>query len=453
MSQQQLTSATNVSEEAEVAAGEAMDVVKRYVSISIKKDVSQLTRNKLTSTRIDLVRGYPFLGFLVMSTEYFFTDDINTMAATTIGGNKIYVNEKFINETLKNRAQRAFVIAHECLHIFLEHIGRQTENAYDPQLWNVATDYCINSYLVELNNKQIEMPVFGLYDVKFKGMSSDEIYHKLLEENDNNAQQAAAAHGAGMDPNEMGDGQGGNGNGKGQCPMDEVGKEPMSDAEKIENQQKCAAALGQSDINAIKQMGSGAADLVRAFEDLIDPKIPWTSMLREFVTTSARTHSTYNRISRRSSGNVIFPSMTGDHIRVAFGIDTSGSMSNEDLTEAMTELHSIIEDFDSWEVMLMSCDTEAHEIGVYSSEDGDDWTSVDKGLVGGGGTEMSVMIEYANEVEDPYNVLIIVTDGYVPEEPMDAEVEDMPVIAVVTSAGNKDLKLEKCDIVHMTEYS
>lgn len=418
--------------------------ILRYVLPRIKTDISELTDQKLITARVDLVRAYQFLGYIVMSTEYHFSDDIPTMAATTIGGNKVYINEKFVNETLKNRAQRSFVIAHEILHIFLEHIGRQTEAQYDPKLWNVATDFCINSFLNELNSSKLEMPSFGLYDSRFKSMGADEIYHILLEEADGNAGKAAEQYGAGKDPNDMDD--------DGQCPMDEVSGEPMSDAQKIENQQKMATAIGQMGEDAIKQMGDGAADLVRAFEDIFDSKIPWQSLLREFVTESAKSRYTYNRISRRSSGRVLFPSMTGEHIKILFGIDTSGSMSTEDLKEAMTELHSIIEEYDSWEVELLSCDTGAHVIGEYCSEDGDDWTTIDKNLIGGGGTDMAPMIEHGNEQDEPANAIIIVTDGYVPEETMDEAVDDIPVITIVTSAGNPNLQLEHSLIIQMTDF-
>lgn len=402
-------------------------------------NVSEVSKQNLVTTRVDLVRIFPFFGFLIMSTDYHFTNAIPTMAATTIGGNKIYVNDEFLNSM--TRKERAFVIAHEMLHIFLEHIGRQTDNNYNPKLWNVATDFCINSYLIELKEGRIKMPTIGLYDKKYKSMSADEIYHKLLEENDGDAEKAAGNFG------EAGDGESG-----GQQPYDELGRAPMTEAQRTENRQKIASSLAQHDPDKLKNMGSGYADLIRQFEDLLESKIPWQTVLREYIVQKSKNRYTYNRPSRKSyHTGIIFPTMTGDNIDLVFGVDTSGSMSNTDLAEALSELYSICEEFDNWNVDLISCDTHAHLIGEYNSEEGDDFQSIDTDLVGGGGTEMSPMLEYANEKEDEPSVCIIITDGYIPEETLDNEVEDVPCIVIVTSSGNQDLKLNNCEVLFMNE--
>ena len=402
-------------------------------------NASEQSKSNLVTTRVDLVRIFPFFGFLIMSTDYFFTEDLPTMAATTVGGNKIYVNEGFLNGM--DRKERAFVIAHEMLHIFLEHIGRQTDHNYHPELWNVATDFCINSYITELKEKRVCMPKMGLYDEKYKSMSADQIYQLLLKENDNDPDKAAAKCGGKGEPNK-----------DGKQPFDNLERIPMSEAQRTENRQKIASSLGQVGIEKLKSMGSGYSDLIRQFEDLLDSKIPWQTVLREFITQTSKNRYTYNRPSRKSyHSGIIFPTMTGDNIELVFGVDTSGSMSNTDLAEALTELHSICEEFDNWNVDLISCDTNAHLIGEYNSEEGDDFGSIDTGLVGGGGTDMQPLLEYANEREDIPAVCIIITDGYIPEETLDEEHDEVPCIVIVTSSGNQDLKLNNCEVLFMTE--
>jgi len=404
-----------------------------------KKDVSEIAQAKLVTARIDLVRAFPFMGFLVMSTEYRFTDDLPTMAATTIGGNKIFVSEDFLLGM--NRKERAFVIAHEALHIFLEHIGRQTENNYDPKLWNVAADFCINSYLIELDSNNINMPEIGLYDDRFKSKSADEIYHILLEEADNNPDKATEQYGT---PECAGS--------CGKQPFDHLDKTPMTEAEKAENKQKISAALSQSDIDSMKQMGSGYSDLIRQLELMIESVIPWKTLLQEFITSTVRNRYTYDRVSRKSyHSGIIFPTMTGESIDLMFGVDTSGSMSSKDLNEALTELHEIVEVFDSWKLTLLSCDTQPHVIGEYESEEGDDFTSIDTNMVGGGGTDMAPMVHYANESDEEIAVSIIVTDGYIPTETIEEAVEDIPVIVIVTKDGNQQLELNNCEVVFMND--
>jgi predicted metal-dependent peptidase len=419
---------------------------------AVEQNPTEISKQNLITTRVDLVRLFPFMSFLIMSSTYHFTKQIPTMCATTINGNQIFVNEDFLN-TL-TRKQRAFVIAHEILHIFLEHVGRATERAYHPKLWNVAADFMINSFLIDLENSSIEMPKMGLYDKKYKSMSADEIYHKLLEENDQDPDKAVEQYGGGEpSDNQDGDGMGGdpfNGDDGTPRPFDHISREPMSEAEKVENHQKISASLAQSNIDAIKQMGKGYADLIRQLESLVESVIPWQNVLREFITTNSKNRYTYDRVSRKSyHGGIVFPTLTGDDVSLVFGVDTSGSMSEKDLTEAMSELYAICEEFDNWNVDLVSCDTVAHSIGEYSSEEGDDFTTIDKGLIGGGGTDMTPIVEYCNEKDENIpSVCVIITDGYIPEI---EEIDEIPVICVVTTEGNQDLELENALVISMKD--
>lgn len=431
-----------------------MSKIMRIPSVPVTDDVSELVDAMLTTAKIDLVRAFPFMGYLVMTTRFKYTLALETMAATTIPNNTIFVNPVFLEKVLKNRRERAFVLGHEILHIFLEHVGRGTENAYDPKLWNIATDLMINAQLISLKSNFLEMPEFGLYESRFHGWSADAIYHKLLEEAGGDPRKAVEQYGGDIADaeGESHDDEYTDGKGFGSPrPFDALSGEHVSEATKQENKQKVSAAIMDQG-PASKNMGQGYADLVRLFEDMVTPVIPWVSLLSEFITETCRDRYTYNRISRRSTGSVIFPTLTGNSINVLFGVDTSGSMSQKDLTEAMTELKSIIDNFDSWSVTLISCDTQAHVIGEYHSEDGDDWTTIDKALIGGGGTELSSMIRYAEEMEEPPSVIVIITDGFIPTEPMDDAVGDVPTFVIVTKDGNAELKLQNSTVVQMNDY-
>lgn len=383
---------------------------------------------RLSTIKTDLFRAYPFLGYLVMSTDYYFTDALPTLAATTKPTNTIYINEKFLMKSLATREEACFVLAHEILHIFLDHVGRQIDRAYDAELWNIAADYCINSYLIELNNPSLKLPNAGLYDPRFKGMSADEIYHILLEENDNDVEKAKKAHGGDQIGGDYGDGK--------QRPFDVVSAEEVTEEARSSNHQKLATACAISNESDVKNMGQGAAALFRQFQDLFAPVIPWQDVLKDFIVNKAAGNYTYNKASRRSTHQIIFPRRDGGFIDIVFGVDTSGSMSSRDIAEAMSELKGICDEFDDWRLTLLSCDTDAHHIGEYLSEDGDDFSSVNPDLVGGGGTDMSPMVEYANEMEEEPSAVIILTDGYIPEV---KHIQEIPVVLVVTSSGNKEL--------------
>lgn len=378
-------------------------------------EIELLTKQNLTASKIDVLRHFPFVSFMVMSSRYKIDPNIPTCAASIYNGPTIHIGPKFFNETLKDEFERNFVLLHEVLHIFLEHLGRQTALNYNHKLWNIATDFCINSYLTEMKSEILKFPTFGgLYDVKYKGMSSDEIYHKILEENDNDVQKALSQYGGVGDPDGAWD----------EIPWDE-----LTDAQKADLKAGIAAS-----IRGHKSIGNGGADaLVDALNELIAPSVDWKAYLRDCIDSSSRHVQTYSKWNRRS-GRVIFPAQTGNHINLVFGVDTSGSMSNEDLGEALSELRSIMESFDSWSMKLISCDSVAHLIGEYESEEGDDFSSVNKQLIGGGGTDMQPMVSFAEDFGDTPNALVIVTDGYIPKCVGSSTI---PTFVVITRNGNR----------------
>lgn len=400
---------------------------------TVKTDVTQNHEKRLMGAKIALMRGFPFLGFLVMSTEFFFTDDIPTACATTIGGNKVYFSPKYADSL--NDKQLSFEVAHEVCHIFFEHVGRCKERNYNHQLFNLAADFVNDILLIETHSSFLEPPPIHRYNADWSGKSADEIYFLLLKQGGGNPGKALSKYG---------------------IPSDEAGDlipgEAVSGSTKAANKQKISASLantkGMRDHS--KSMGTGAENLLRKFQELLEVKLPWKSLLAEFITASSRQRYTYTRISRRSTAEVLFPSLTGDSIHLAFAVDTSGSMSQKDLAEALTELSGIVENFDSWQLSLLSGDTEAHLIGEYTSDEGDDFTSINKDLIGFGGTDMNIFPNYVNDMEEPPSVLIIVTDGYIP--PIE-NIEEVPTIVVVTSDGaeNIDELVPNGHVIYMKE--
>ncbi len=442
----------------------------------------------LSEAKAQLVIAIPFLGIMTMNCGYAFSDFVPTAGATTVGGNKIFFNDDFIVNGL-DQGTRVFVLAHEVSHIFLEHIGRQMENSYNPSLWNVATDYCINGNLQEMIDldrnvaRYMVRPEIGLYAERFKGMSADAIYQKLLEENPGKSpQQIADEHGGGSGgetiaipgDGEEGDtdqpgmggedtnGQGNAGTGQWrkaqqqgkQIAMDHVFSDKQSEESKHRNRQTASASISMTaSQEGSTSRGLGACSFIMAINELVSPTIPWGEILADYVDASVKQEYTYSRLSRRSSGSVVFPAMDGEFIEVCFGVDTSGSMSHHELKEALSELSGVIENFDAWRLSLISCDTGAHHIGDYESDEGDDITTIDKSLVGGGGTELSPMVEYANDMDDPPNVCIIVTDGYINDQLLNNAIDEIPVIVVITSSGRDpdDMDMDKATIIKMDE--
>lgn len=95
-----------------------------------------------------------------------------SIAAVDPEAKEIYVDTRRLDE-----ASCRFVLAHEMLHVGLRHGARR--QGRDPFLWNVACDYVINGWLVEMGLG--ELPPFGaLHDPALKGLSAEAVYDRIV---------------------------------------------------------------------------------------------------------------------------------------------------------------------------------------------------------------------------------------------------------------------------------
>jgi len=127
----------------------------------------------LRTARIGLLLKSSFFGNLATRLKLVPADEWCSTAATD--GRNFYFNSKFI-KMLEPR-ELEFLFGHEVLHVVYDHFGRR--GSRDPQLWNVANDYCVNADLKKHHVGQFITTVPCLYDAKFDGMRSEEVYDYL----------------------------------------------------------------------------------------------------------------------------------------------------------------------------------------------------------------------------------------------------------------------------------
>ena len=139
----------------------------------------------------------------------------------------------------------------------------------------------------------------------------------------------------------------------------------------------------------------------------------------------------YKRIDLRKYENKL-----GHKINLLFGIDTSGSMSAENLAEALTELNAIVNDFENWKITFVTCEMDVELVGEYSSEIGDDFTTFSQDFKQGGGTDMNPIITFAESMEEEPDAMVIITDGYLSA---DLLMTHIPVIVVIVRGGIDEL--------------
>ena len=125
---------------------------------------------KLTKARTQLLLNQPFFGSLCLRLKLV-PGDVPTMATN---GKLILYNCGFVESLTP--AELEGVLAHEVMHCALAHHCRR--GSRDPRLWNEAADFAINPIVL---NNGLALPSGALNDPGFAGLSAEEIYARLLQ--------------------------------------------------------------------------------------------------------------------------------------------------------------------------------------------------------------------------------------------------------------------------------
>lgn len=367
------------------------------------KNIDMQARERLVTARIGLLLRHSFFGNLATRLQLINGDEWLTTAATD--GQKFYYNSRFIMMLKPKEVE--FLVAHEVLHVVYDHMGRRGHR--DPQMWNIADDYCVNADLKRHKVGQFITTVPCLYEQKYDGKPAEEVYDDLMKNApklDINSliDQMIDDH---MDSDEEGDGDGdGDGNGK-----DGKAKRPKMSAEERE---RVRQEVKQAIINAAQSAEAGT--LPKGVERLVrqatNPVMPWRELIQTNLTSAIRTDYSWMRPSRRSwHMDAVMPGMTpGEEIDVVVAIDMSGSISNKQAQQFLGEISGMMEAFDGYKVHVFCFDTEVYNPADFTSENMDTIDSYEP--AGGGGTDFDAIFDYLKQVGNVPKRLICFTDGY-----------------------------------------
>ena len=132
-------------------------------------------REKLITARVGLLLRASFFGNLATRLKLVNADEWCPTAATD--GRNFYYNSRFVNDLKPKEVE--FLFGHEVLHCVYDHMNRRGDR--DPQLWNIADDYCVNADLKKHRVGEFITTVPCLYEQKYEGMCAEEVYDDLYE--------------------------------------------------------------------------------------------------------------------------------------------------------------------------------------------------------------------------------------------------------------------------------
>ena len=334
---------------------------------------------------------------VIMVGKYKVSEDVPT--AMTNGIDCIYGDE-FIRKL--SESDRRGLIMHENLHKTFQHTFLW-KHLYEKnaKIANQACDYVINIIIKDLDKKSggfVTLPQGGLYDERFRGMSSQEVFDILMDEREEG-------------------GSGGNGDGEGEDGEEGAGLDGHDWTElPKEKQDEIKKEIDQAIRQGALMAGKLGGNLSRELGELLQPKVDWREQLRDYVTSLAdgKDISTWQRVNRRwLQHDVYMPSTLSETIgRIVVGIDTSGSIGGEELNKFLSEVQSICMTVKPDIVDLIYWDTEVAKHEIYDREKQDKLVQSTK-PAGGGGTDPSCVPAYIEANKLNPECVIMLTDGYV----------------------------------------
>ena len=346
----------------------------------------------------ELMLKEPYYGFfLIMLNKLWDSKRVPTAGVSKNGINyQLAINPEFWESLSDNH--RLGLLKHELLHIAFGHLTTFFKFS-DKKLANVAMDMEINQYI----SKEL-LPEGGIEIENYAELNLDEkagcryYYDKLKQLQDEKNKNGTC----GNEPMDqlLDDIESGN------IPDHSTWEEfeDLSEAEQKLIDRQLQKVLSDAKEQTIKKRGTvpGEIEGVIIIEEVVKPKFNWRGYIRRFtgVSTKVFTKKIRRKENRRFEANPGLKVKMRQHMLLA--IDTSGSVSDNELKEFMSEIYHIYKC--GVDITVVQCDTMIRSVEPYKGK-------FEMSVQGRGGTEFDPVLEYFNANLGKYTSLVYFTDG------------------------------------------
>ncbi|MBE6629748.1 MAG: hypothetical protein E7624_02735 [Ruminococcaceae bacterium] len=433
---------------------------------------------RLQNARLSLLVKYPFYALLLMYMK--FSIDLDCETAYT-DGERVAFNPVFLNEI--GEGELEFVLMHEVLHAALGHPFRHFYGC-DADLFNKACDVVVNSnilYSLQMDKRSIAFPKIGdamhLTPDGDEGYlhSVEEVYEMLLAHkpkkqkkkeppNRGKGEFGGGAKGEARAKDQSGGGGDDalekliasikektreraekaknsnsskeDGNGLGQ--FDDHSHWPGEDEDRSQRQEWLERMIAATDIisHGEGNNGAGAVPMTvqREMKKLTQATLDWRTILNDFVQEEINDYSFAPPDKRMEDSPFFLPDFNEKDETVKdilFMVDTSGSMSDEQITACYSEILGAIEQFGG-KLQGKLGFFDAVVVEPTSFENEDEFKIIRP--EGGGGTSFQIIFEYVRKnMEQNLPVsIVILTDGMAPF-PKEEMAMDIPVLWIINN--------------------
>jgi predicted metal-dependent peptidase len=295
-----------------------------------------------------------------------------------------------------------FGFAHEVLHNVFDHIGRR--EGRDPRLSNIAADFAVNQILVDEKIGSVPKWIQIFQLDKYRGKAYEEIYSDLYD----NAEKINIDElGELLDEHLDGEGD----DGDGDDGNDGKGKRPKLTPEE---RKAIRDEIKEAMVAAAQSAGAGRvpAGVARLIKDFTEPKMDWRQLLRMNIQSILKSNFSFARPNRKSqhSGAILPGMMNEETIDVSVAIDMSGSISDVQAKDFISEVKGIMDEYVDFKLDIWCFDTEVYNYAKFTGDNADEIVSYE--VKGGGGTDFEANWGFMKNENITPKKFIMFTDGY-----------------------------------------
>lgn len=444
-------------------SGKSLKDTKNLAGDKLDKFNEKLSIAKAKMSQNPLKGGMPFVYAFIATKEHHLWDEFpkyidgdgqeKTMETAATDGKKYYWHPSFLDR-LKH-TELMIVMAHETYHIVMQHCNRGRIFGKNMAVWNLAVDYVVNSaieYDMRTNNtvnsyecdkafeNNSEHPIwkggFGkpqtlkklLKDIEasFKNKKPKTVKQKkplekvVFADFSVHKRSAESIYDEIMSKIKKCGGQGDLND-----LLAELGLEDGMDGH-IEvdiSRGKLLEEILAAATSAKKLCGNVPGAIEDELKSLQEPKLRWQDLVRhamQSIRQDKGNQNDWSRLRRRGLAlGLYIPRKKDQTIRWLAMLDTSGSMTSEDMVYAVSQLKVL--DGRS-KGMVVPCDAQPYWDKMVNIHSMCDLPKIKP--VGRGGTTFdSFFTDYKKHIREHIDLIIVLTDGYVsincPKPPVD----------------------------------
>ena len=377
----------------------------------------------ISQFKMILLDRMPFYGDIVMNLD--FVEDGNIPTACT-DGMKVYYNPKFMSA--KPVDEQNYIYMHEIMHIILEHCSSRRKGK-NHEIFNIAADIVVNSLLdsiskeFETANIPFKRPADAITD-RYAGERNsvntnlENIYEEILASNKagNGDNKISMPNKFSRDCNPV--------KGWGQWELKitskamfndlyektpvECGPDGVSVSDFVKEIVRSAIQAGEKG-----RSSAGSFTVPGVFLNITKkPPLNWKKLLKDYLTEVADDESSYITPERKYihmdillPGHGTYNEEIGD---VWAFIDSSGSVSEQELDEFVTQLYHILKQFKN-KLHIAYWDTQVTDIyrDIKTTEE-----LMKAKPHSSGGTDINCVHKWIKENKIKPEIMLILTDGY-----------------------------------------